>query len=51
MKIQQSLLRHANIATAMNVYTEAVPEQKREAANRVAEQLLTVVRSGTQLVQ
>jgi integrase len=51
IKVQQSLLRHANITTTMNVYTEAVPEQKREAAGKVALQLLSVVPSGTQVIQ
>jgi integrase len=51
IKIQQSLLRHANITTTMNVYTEAVPEQKREAASKVAAQLLPVVPTGTRMVQ
>jgi integrase len=40
LKVQQSLLRHAQIATTMNVYTEAIPEAKREAARRVATRLL-----------
>jgi integrase len=40
IKVQQSLLRHANIATTMDVYTGAVSEQKREAAGKVAESLL-----------
>ena len=51
IKVQQSLLRHANSTTTMNVYTEAVPEQKREAAGKVAAQLLSVVQSGTQAIQ
>jgi integrase len=52
LKVQQSLLRHASIATTMNVYTEAVSEQKREAAGRVAERLLGVnVPTCTQVIQ
>ena len=51
IKVQQSLRRHANIATTMNVYTEAVPEQEREAAGRVAEGLLGAVQIGTQVIQ
>lgn len=52
LKVQQSLLRHAQIATTMNVYTEAVSEQKREAAGRVATRLLgPFVPAGTQTIQ
>lgn len=52
IKVQQSLLRHANIATTMNVYTEAVSDQKREAAGKVAERVIGVmVPSGTQVIQ
>ena len=40
VKVQQELLRHADIATTMNVYTQAVSEQKREAASKVARVLL-----------
>ncbi len=29
LKVQQELLRHADVRTAMNVYTQAVSEQKR----------------------
>jgi len=42
VKVQQELLRHSNIATTMNVYTQAVSEQKRAAHGQVVEQLLTV---------
>ena len=34
IKVQQELLRHSTIQSTMNVYTQAVPEQKR-AANSV----------------
>ena len=40
VKVQQELLRHADIATTMNIYTQAVSEQKREAASKVARVLL-----------
>ena len=40
VKVQQELLRHADIATTMNIYTQAVSEQKREAASNVARVLL-----------
>jgi len=42
VKVQQELLRHSNIATTMNVYTQAVSEQKRAAHGQVVEQLLAV---------
>jgi integrase len=35
LKVQQELLRHADIRTTMNVYTQAVSEQKRMAHSRV----------------
>lgn len=40
VKVQQELLRHTDIATTMNVYTQAVSEQKREAASMIAKVLL-----------
>ncbi len=40
VKVQQELLRHADISTTLNVYTQAVSEQKREAASRVVRALL-----------
>jgi integrase len=40
VKVQQELLRHADIATTLNVYTQAVSAQKREAASKVARVLL-----------
>jgi len=51
IKVQQSLLQSAKIATTMNVYTEAVSEQKREAATKVAAHLLPLVGSGTQVIR
>jgi len=42
VKVQQGLLRHSNIATTMNVYTQAVSEQKRAAHGQVVEQLLAM---------
>jgi integrase len=41
IKVQQALLRHADIATTMNVYTQAVPEAQRAANGRLVEQLFT----------
>jgi len=42
VKVQQELLLHSNIATTMNVYTQAVSEQKRAAHGQVVEQLLVM---------
>lgn len=42
VKVQQELLRHADISTTLNVYTQAVSEQKREAAGKVAQLLMQV---------
>lgn len=39
--VQKELLRHANIQTTLNIYTQAVSEEKREAASKVASALLT----------
>jgi integrase len=35
LKVQQELLRHADVRTTMNVYTQAVSEQKRAAHSQV----------------
>lgn len=35
VKVQQALLRHADIRTTMNVYTHAVPDELREANIRL----------------
>jgi len=40
IKVQQELLRHSNDQTALQVYPQAVSEQKREAHARVVGQLL-----------
>jgi len=39
-KVQQELLRHADIGTAMNIYTTAVPERLRKANRKVVRLLL-----------
>lgn len=39
-KVQQELLRHADIRTTMNVYTQAVSEQKRAAHSSVVRMVL-----------
>jgi len=31
LKVQQELLRHSTIQSTMNIYTRAIPKQKREA--------------------
>jgi hypothetical protein len=41
IKVQQELLRHANIQTTMNIYTQAVSDQKRVANSKVVEMVLT----------
>ena len=41
IKVQQELLRHANIQTTMNVYTQAVSDQKRAANSKVVETVLS----------
>ena len=40
IKVQQELLRHANIQTTMNIYTQAVSVQKRAANGKVVEMVL-----------
>ena len=45
VKVQQELLRHANIQTTMNVYTQAVSDQKRVANSKVVEMVLTGIKA------
>jgi integrase len=40
VKVVQELMRHANITTAMNIYTKALTPAKREAQSRVVDVLL-----------
>jgi integrase len=40
IKVQQELLRHSNVQTTLQVYTQAISTQKREAHERVVGQLL-----------
>jgi integrase len=40
MAVQKELLRHANISTTMNMYTQAASPAKREAVHQVARVLL-----------
>src|SRR5258706_1607947 len=42
IKVQSELLRHSNIGTTLDVYTQAVSEQKRAAHGQVVGQLLSV---------
>ncbi|MFZ0980040.1 MAG: site-specific integrase [Candidatus Acidiferrales bacterium] len=40
LKVQQELLRHADIRTTMNIYTQAVPAALREANSKVVRLLI-----------
>jgi integrase len=40
VKVQQELLRHADIRTTMNIYTQAVPKALREANSKVVSMVL-----------
>jgi len=40
IKVQQELLRHADIRTTMNIYTRTVPARLREANSKVVRLLL-----------
>jgi integrase len=40
IKVQQELLRHADIQTTMNIYTQAVSDAKREANHKVIQMVL-----------
>ena len=46
IKVQQALLRHANIQTTMNIYTQAVSDQKRAANSKVVEMVLASAKTG-----
>ncbi|HEX3322060.1 MAG TPA: tyrosine-type recombinase/integrase, partial [Terriglobales bacterium] len=45
IKVQQELLRHANIQTTMNIYTQAVSDDKRAANRKVVEMVLPLSRA------
>jgi integrase len=49
IKVQQELLRHATIQSTMNIYTQAVSEQKRNANSVVVRILFNEIASGGQL--
>ena len=40
LKVQQELLRHADIRTTMNIYTHAIPAALREANSKVVRLVL-----------
>ena len=40
MKVQQELMRHADIRTTMNVYGKAMDESKRDAHRKVVSLVL-----------
>jgi integrase len=40
LKVQQELLRHADVRTTMNIYTQAVPNALREANSKVVRLVL-----------
>ena len=40
LKVQQELLRHADVRTTLNVYTQALSAQKREAHSSVVRMVL-----------
>jgi len=45
VKVQQELLRHADIRTTMNIYTQAVPEALREANSKVVRMVLPATKT------
>jgi integrase len=40
IKVQQELMRHADIRTTMNLYTQANSDQKRQAHGKIVEMIL-----------
>lgn len=46
LKVQQELLRHSDIRTTMNIYTQAVPDAMREANSKVVEMVRPIRRVG-----
>lgn len=46
LKVQQELLRHADIRTTMNIYTRAVPDAMRQANSKVVEMVLPMRKVG-----
>jgi integrase len=48
VKLAQELLRHANSRITMDVYTQAVSAEKREASGRVLQMMLLPKKKGTE---
>jgi site-specific recombinase XerD len=48
VKVAQELLRHSNSRTTLDVYTQAVSAQKREASSRVFEMMLAPTGKGNE---
>jgi hypothetical protein len=46
VKVQQELMRHADAGTTMNLYTQAVSEQKRAALSSVVRLVLPLAKMG-----
>ncbi len=46
IKVQQKLVRHADIRTTLNVHTQAVSEQKRNSHSSVVRMVLPVKLAG-----
>ena len=40
LAVQKELLRHSDISTTTNIYTQALSEEKRQAASAVMDELL-----------
>jgi type I restriction enzyme R subunit len=49
VKVTQELLRHANARTTLDLYTQAISSQKREANARVVEMILPAENTGRML--
>jgi site-specific recombinase XerD len=45
IKVQQELLRHADIRTTLNIYTQAIPEALREANSKVVKTVLPATKT------
>lgn len=44
-KVMAELLGHSNVSTTLNVYTQVVGDATRAAADRIGEELFTIVQS------
>lgn len=45
VKVQQELLRHADIRATMNIYTQAIPKALREANSKVVSMILPATKT------